>query len=268
MKKHSKATFFQVAFTHFVPCFFLGVISLFFLQNAFPYDIFRSLVDNRIGLLDLALATANGIFVAGCVAGFHLNHNRRVRKGLAWINPPASKEKIRLGTLVGFISGSFDILFGLHNFGIFVLTIFVLAILAWHLKIFTRRVVDMLEPGSISTWQEVTELLRIFLNMLAGFTLVNATLEAAHLLAGALPPFGFGSNHGQIFIDALYYTVVTMTTLGFGDIVPKSWDGKLLLIFQSLISYVMFALMVGIITRGVVRERQDSQSSANTDPHE
>ena len=72
-----------------------------------------------------------------------------------------------------------------------------------------------------------------------------------HILAKTPEPFGFGHGEGELFLNALYYTVVSMTTLGFGDIVPVTWDGKLLLIFQCLVSYVMFALMIGIVTRGV-----------------
>jgi len=253
MRDDSKTTFIQIAFTHFVPCFFLGVISLYILQGIFPQDIFRDLVDNEVTLIDLGTALANGVLVACCVIWFHWRHNRRVLKGLSWLNEPASKRKIRHAALVGFIGGSFDILFGLHNAGIIVLTLFVLIILIWHLRVFSKDIVEMLRPGNNATWADVTELLRIYLNMLAGFTLINATLEVGHLLAGSPPPFGFGSHEGQLFIDALYYTVVTMATLGYGDIVPRTWDSKLLLIFQCLVSYIMFALMVGIITRGVVK---------------
>jgi voltage-gated potassium channel len=263
MTNKTKTTFLQVAFTHFVPCFFLGTISLFLLQGIFPQNIFELLINSKTSGIDIAIASANGLFVAVCTILFHWRHNRRVRKKIAWINQPVSQKKMRYGALVGFMSGAFNILFGLHNIGIIVLTLFVLLILICHLRIFARDMVGILKPGNITTWTEVAELLRIYLNMLAGFTLINASLEVAHLLIGIPPPFGFGADQGQLFIDALYYTVVTMTTLGYGDIVPKSWDGKLLLIFQCLVSYVMFALMVGIITRGVIKE--DSTLSKSDD---
>ena len=134
MNDKDKTTFLQVAFTHFVPCFFLGVISLFIIQSLFPKDVFRELIDNSIGTIDIALATVNGIFVSGCAALFHWLHNHRVRKGIAWLNQPASREKISYAALVGFSSGASDILFGLHNTGIIALTLFVLAILIWHLR--------------------------------------------------------------------------------------------------------------------------------------
>lgn len=256
MRNYKKETFLHILFTHFVPCFFLGVISLFLMQACTPDNIFQHIVDKHIDMMDVALASINGVFVGFVVWWYHRRHNKRVNEGMAWVNEPASPEKIRKAVLVGFCSGTFDILFGLHNFGIFVLTLFVLTILIWHLKMFAHNVFNMLKPARITTWAEVAELLRIYLNMLAGFTLVNAALEVAHILANAPSPFGFGLTGGQLFIDSLYYTVVSMTTLGFGDIVPHSWDAKLLLIFQCLISYGMFALIVGIITRGVVRDRE------------
>ena len=51
-----------------------------------------------------------------------------------------------------------------------------------------------------------------------------------------------------------------MTTLGYGDVVLMTWDAKLILIFQCLIRYVTFALMVGIITRGTVSSQEINNS--------
>ncbi len=260
MKDSSKTTFLSVAFTHFVPCFFLGVISLYIVRAFLPELELRELVDSNLDLTDILFGTVNGLIVAGTVAIFHLLRNRRARSAALLPVKPVNTKVIQYGVLVGFLGGSFDIAFGLHNGGILVLTLMVLCILIWHLRIFAHDMTAMLRPGNHATWTEVAELLRIYMNMLAGFTLINATLEVAHLLAGRTPPFGFGSVEGELFINSLYYTVVTMTTLGYGDIVPKTWDAKLLLIFQCLASYVMFALMIGIITRGVVSSREKETS--------
>ncbi len=251
MPNTENTTFRQVAFTHFVPCFFLGVISLFFLNALTPDMELRLLFNDKVDIIDIAVSTLNGIFVALVVALFHRHSNQRA-DALPWrANTHAGKKILFYRMIIGFIGGSFDILFGLQDEGILVLTAVVLFILIWHLRLFTRNMIRMLKPGSHATWSDVAELLRIYLTMLAGFTLVNASLEVAHLMAKAPEPFGFGHAEGELFLNALYYTVVSMTTLGFGDIVPMTWDGKLLLIFQCLASYIMFALMIGIITRGV-----------------
>lgn len=253
MNDNRTTTFTEVAFTHFVPCLFIGVALLFLLDALFPRNIVVALSDDMFSTADFAIAALDGLFVAAIIFLFHTRRNRRLRKLKAVSRLEASPKRIVYAVAVGFISGAFDVLLGLHNEGIMALTFIVLGILIWHLRIFAVTIVDMLRPGNVATWGEVAELLRIYLTMLAGFTLVNATLEGAHLMAGQPAPFGFTINGGDIFLNSLYYTVVTMTTLGFGDIVPTTWDGKLLLIFQCMAGYVMFALMIGIITRGVVR---------------
>lgn len=51
---------------------------------------------------------------------------------------------------------------------------------------------------------------------------------------------------GHVFIRALYFSVVTMTTLGFGDMHadPESKAGHLLLLIQVLIGYLLLAVLV------------------------
>lgn len=251
MQTADNTSFKQVAFTHFVPCFFLGVISLFFVEAVVPDMELSLLLNDRIDAVDFVISALNGLFVAIMVAMFHWLRNRRADE-LPWIAASRpGKKALFYRIVIGFLGGSIDILFGLRNEGIMVLTGVVLFILVWHLRLFSRTMVRMLKPDSHATWSDVAELMRIYMTMLAGFTLVNASLEVAHILAGTPEPFGFGHAEGELFLNALYYTVVSMTTLGFGDIVPVTWDGKLLLIFQCLVSYVMFALMIGIVTRGV-----------------
>ena len=259
MKKSSESSFFQVAFTHFVPCFFLGLISLFFIRAFAPGMDFSALVDNTISFADIMAGTINGLLVGLIVFLFHTLRNHQREKGTRPLYTMADTRKLVHAAIVGFLGGSIDVLFGFHDGGILILTSMVLIILIWHLRVFAADVVEILKPDNHATWSEVSELFRIYLTMLAGFTLLNATLEVGHRLAGTPVPFGFGQVEGELFLNSLYYTVVTMTTLGYGDIVPQTWDAKLLLIFQCLASYVMFALMIGIVTRGVAKFKNNTE---------
>ena len=48
------------------------------------------------------------------------------------------------------------------------------------------------------------------------------------------------------FVHALYFSVVTMTTLGFGDIAanPDSWAGQVLLMVQVILGYVLLGALI------------------------
>lgn len=246
MDTPAKSTFLGVAATHFVPCIFAGAILLLaarglplppgFLPGGIAGELIRGVF--------------NGLAVAGLVTAFHRRNNRLRERGGAGTRPLVSAAHIRRAGLTGFLAGSSGVLLTAGIWPIMALAAIIWAILVWNLRSFIRHIGGMLRPGSVITWCDVGELLRIYLTMLLGFTLLNAALDGLHILAGAHHAFGFhGSGDG--FINALYFTVVTMTTVGFGDIVPLTWDAKALLVVQSLLSYFMFALMVGIITRGV-----------------
>lgn len=51
------------------------------------------------------------------------------------------------------------------------------------------------------------------------------------------------------FLDTLYFSVVTITTLGYGDITPHSDVGKLLCASESLIGIVLIGLFLNALSR-------------------
>lgn len=52
--------------------------------------------------------------------------------------------------------------------------------------------------------------------------------------------------------NAVYFSVVTFVTLGFGDLVPLTQTGKVIVIVEVAIGYLMGGLLVSILTRRVV----------------
>lgn len=256
MSKKNQSTLLNAILTHYVPCLFFGVLTLYILSKTFPLSFVAELNDNRLEPTDLLFAALNGLVVAAAVILFHKRRNAYLRKTHAALRTLADRATFFHSAIIGFLAGISGVLLGAYNEGIVALTVLVLAIVIWHLRTFMRFIPVMLKPGNIATWGDVSRLLTTYFNMLAGFTLLNATLEGIHLMIKVTPPFAFTADNGDIFLNSLYYTVVTMTTLGFGDFVPQTWDGKLMLIFQCLVSYFMFALVIGIVTRGVVRSQE------------
>ena len=56
------------------------------------------------------------------------------------------------------------------------------------------------------------------------------------------------------FFDAIYWAVVTLTTVGYGDIYPTSEIGRIVSMTSSFMGIAIVALPTGIITAGYMRE--------------
>jgi hypothetical protein len=55
------------------------------------------------------------------------------------------------------------------------------------------------------------------------------------------------------FVDPFYFSIVTMTTVGYGDIQPVGNLGKLLACSEIVFGLAMFGVLVGIISRRVIK---------------
>ncbi|KAJ0056510.1 hypothetical protein NL108_008350, partial [Boleophthalmus pectinirostris] len=68
------------------------------------------------------------------------------------------------------------------------------------------------------------------------------------------PDTGMGN-----FADALWFGVVTVTTIGYGDIVPHTWVGKTIASCFSVFAISFFALPAGILGSGFALKVQQKQ---------
>lgn len=57
----------------------------------------------------------------------------------------------------------------------------------------------------------------------------------------------FSAIEGWKFTDGVYWTTVTLLTIGFGDIVPKTHAGRSLIIFYATAGIVSIGLVIGSI---------------------
>jgi voltage-gated potassium channel len=55
------------------------------------------------------------------------------------------------------------------------------------------------------------------------------------------------------FFDALYYSIVTMTTVGFGDIIPLSESGRLLTVMMILTGIILIPWQIGDLVKQLLK---------------
>ncbi len=61
---------------------------------------------------------------------------------------------------------------------------------------------------------------------------------------------------GWHWFDALYFTVITLATVGYGDFVPQTVPGKAFTIVYILLGLGLFVALVRSIAEGVLEQRR------------
>jgi len=79
-------------------------------------------------------------------------------------------------------------------------------------------------------------------------------LAGGYILLSALIMFQVEPDSFETFFDAVYWAVVTLTTVGYGDIYPTSDIGRVVSMLSSFMGIAIVALPTGIITAGYMNE--------------
>jgi hypothetical protein len=67
------------------------------------------------------------------------------------------------------------------------------------------------------------------------------------------PSFLNMSNLEYSFLNLLYYSIVTFTTLGFGDIAPRSTGAAMVVSLEVIIGYIMLGGLISIFSGKLAR---------------
>ena len=63
------------------------------------------------------------------------------------------------------------------------------------------------------------------------------------------------------FVDSIYYSVITMTTVGYGDVYPVTVLGKILSAIIALLGIGLVAVPTGIISSGFVESMEEKHKA-------
>lgn len=89
----------------------------------------------------------------------------------------------------------------------------------------------------------------------------------AYLCTIAVYTLIYSSTHCHLgiksgFVNSFYLSIVTITTLGFGDITPSTDIGKIIVSTQALLGILLFGLFLNAISHARNDEIQDSYRAA------
>lgn len=76
------------------------------------------------------------------------------------------------------------------------------------------------------------------------------TLSLAYVLIFALVAFNLEPDTFSSYFEAVYWAVISLTTMGYGDIYPVTTLGRAVTILSSIMGVAVIALPAGIITAG------------------
>ncbi len=118
---------------------------------------------------------------------------------------------------------------------------------------------------------EARELRRAMLASRRKITVFLASVMMLVIILGTLMYVIEGDEHGFTSIPtSIYWAIVTLTTVGFGDITPKTPLGQALASVVMITGYAIIAVPTGIVTAEIARnslKHPDHESGTRLCPH-
>ena len=122
---------------------------------------------------------------------------------------------------------------------------------------------DPLSPEKESDLTAVDRLrmaMRSYLGLVLNFAILYYFIPLAGMFDGQ------GTKGISIFGDALYFSAVTITTVGYGDIVPVSWVARLLSLVESGIGLLVLVVAIGTYIGGIGMRKSSEEESGRSRP--
>ena len=94
------------------------------------------------------------------------------------------------------------------------------------------------------------EIILSVLRQQRGALLTVGALAGGYILISALIVFNVEPDTFNTFFDAIYWSTISLTTVGYGDIYPVSTAGRIFTMLSSMVGIAIVALPAGIITAG------------------
>lgn len=89
---------------------------------------------------------------------------------------------------------------------------------------------------------------------------ILALIAIATVIVGT---FGMMKLENLSFVDGFYFSIIALTTVGFGDITPATDTGKIFVAFYLLVGIAIIAAFINNLLRNALAKRVIKKSERN-----
>lgn len=109
----------------------------------------------------------------------------------------------------------------------------------------------------LSLFLQIKKLLGAFLSILKEEDAkALSTLAIGMLISGM---FAYHSLEGLSYLDALYFSFVTLTTIGYGDFAPVTTLGKIFTMGYALLGIGIVSLFIAMVARYYLQDKKEKK---------
>lgn len=152
--------------------------------------------------------------------------------------------------LVAFLAGFSAFYLSFSVWATWLITLAVMFAAFYTIKNFLNKLYNLLTPLRFATLNDIGRFFNFYITLIVSFTTINLSINALSQKLDLGTAFNFREGIEGI-INAVYFSVITMTTVGYGDIIPLTPFSRIIVSFECITCYLTLAIMIGIITRGV-----------------
>ena len=200
---------------------------------------------DQSGLYRLTFIPAFNGFLTGAVM-LLLNHYFSHRR---YTSLYYTEDKSKL-LFVAFLAGYCGYLISFSVWTTYLVTLAVIYFSVAKIRSFINKLSGLLAPGKLPSVADVGSFFNFFISLIISFAVINLSLNELCRAAGLPEAFNFNQGIAGV-VDAVYFSAITMTTVGYGDTIPQTTIARVFVSFECITSYLMLGVMIGLLTKGI-----------------